>query len=503
MVVTGEHFEREGRLEVDGLAVHAADIEVWATDRIVLRVTRGLSSGLLRVETDAGKSNPVFLASPSDMPVVTEGRLVRINSITPSEIAPGSILSIRGFGFGPRSAYARISFRSRSPEEQLVVDGVSTWIVHWSNREIRLVVPPGLPSGSMEIAVNGEAIEQTVSGTVLPLERIVGNARSHAVHQQVAIDGESGKLRVVLPQIPTTTDQPSVQLLRQEGELLGALGTVAWSYRPLLDFDGVEESDELPSATIQRTDYVERHAVTVTIPDELPPIDTAMIEAPDFREAFSSLLGPVDGMLPNDPVISRIGADALAGYRHPLAIAQRIQEVVTARFEPAEGTNESLKRAIIEGTADARSYADLTVLIARGKGIPARRHLGVILDARGQSRVHAWVEFFIPGFGWLASDPALADGIYEERVAANTEEGVGEDGTAGAPAGARPPFGTIDDRRVSLYVDGTVDERVDPGIISIEPSRSYAPGALRIEAVSETDLEGIEVEWSPPELIPD
>lgn len=504
-VVNGEHFGVDGRLEIDGLAVLREDVQSWTSDRIVFRIAPGRSSGLLRVQTDVGVSNPVFLAVPADLPVVAAEDILRVASFTPTEIAAGTILRVRGFGFGPRSVFSQITFRFLSSGQQLEVNGVSSWVVHWSNTEIRVVIPPGIETGPIEILINGETLGEQTTGTPIDLQEIIGAPKTHAVVQQLTVSGSglsdsAVETRVVIPQIPVTTAQDSVQLLRQQGDLLGALGSVAWVYQaaPIAPDEAVETDST--GFTIQRTDYVERRSMEVVIPEELPPVNLNVLQEEDFRTAFAGVLGAVDGMRPDDPVIGRIGAEELSGFRHPLAIARRIHNLVVTTLEPDPNQERSLKQAVIDGRGDARDYADLAVLIARRLGIPARRQIGVLLDQEDRSRDHAWVEFFIPGYGWLPSDPAMSDGIYLVSSRSEDEAAVEE---SPEDLAELPPFGAIDDRRVTMYVDGREAPRVEPGTIILVPSRQYAPGLQRVELSEEPGPEEIVVEWSFPELVLD
>lgn len=509
--VSGEHFGTGGRLEIDGLAVAREDIQSWTEDRIVFRVAAGRTSGLLRVQTDGGVSNAVFLTVQADIPTVTREDLARIESLSPTTIGPGTVLRVLGFGFGPRSALAEIGFTTAASGETITVNGISSWIVHWSNREIRVVVPPGIGGGPQRISINGETLREETVGALIDLSGSIGDTRTIAVHRRIRIGGldpatiASG-VEVVMPQVPVTTGQGSVQLLREDGERLGTIGDAAWLYRVTPPSVPRDEQEGDPPVTIERTDYVERNALRFRLPEELPTVDSAVLANDDFRTAFTVLLGAVDGMRPTDPVISQIGEEVLSGYRNPLAIARQIHDQVVQRLEPAPEAGTSLKEAVLRGRGSARNYADLTVLLARWAGIPARRQIGVYLDEDNRTRHHAWVEFFIPGFGWLPADPAISDGIYRPRTEADGDAEVDAEAYSDSDADSNvSTFGFLDDRRISLYVDGTPPARVQPGTVRLEPPDPYAPGLQWVALPADIDpekREAITVEWIAPEIIP-
>lgn len=61
----------------------------------------------------------------------------------------------------------------------------------------------------------------------------------------------------------------------------------------------------------------------------------------------------------------------------------------------------------------------LFVSLLRASGIPARTAIGFQLPVGARegflSRTHAWAEFWLPGFGWVPADPALAIAHPQEK----------------------------------------------------------------------------------------
>jgi transglutaminase-like putative cysteine protease len=56
-----------------------------------------------------------------------------------------------------------------------------------------------------------------------------------------------------------------------------------------------------------------------------------------------------------------------------------------------------------------QDFAHILIIFLRTYGIPSRYVSGYIYDTdkemRGQGATHAWVETFVPNFGWLGLDP--------------------------------------------------------------------------------------------------
>lgn len=90
------------------------------------------------------------------------------------------------------------------------------------------------------------------------------------------------------------------------------------------------------------------------------------------------------------------------------------------------GASEAVRR----GYGDCEEFTDLTIALARGLGIPARRVLGVYVEGSEVKGWHAWVEVWTPRFGWIpleATDPT---------------------------GGSKKPLGYITSSHLAVYVEG-------------------------------------------------
>ena len=81
----------------------------------------------------------------------------------------------------------------------------------------------------------------------------------------------------------------------------------------------------------------------------------------------------------------------------------------------ASPSGRSVKEILSARKGNAFDYALLTVVLMRAGGIPARIESGVMLpEDKTPDRTelwdrHAWVRFYVPGFGWSACDPYVAE----------------------------------------------------------------------------------------------
>lgn len=96
----------------------------------------------------------------------------------------------------------------------------------------------------------------------------------------------------------------------------------------------------------------------------------------------------------------------------PLMAAQRLNEYVYSNFQYIQGVTS------VETTCDeiwdlkagvCQDFAHILLVMLRLIGIPARYVSGYICPnhsgMRGEGATHAWVEAFIPFYGWLGLDP--------------------------------------------------------------------------------------------------
>jgi hypothetical protein len=475
VAVEGRGFSDSGRLSVDQLAIPEENIRRWTPNLIIFGVPDRLRSGLLRVTTTDGTSNPVFVTAEEDIPTRLRDRALEISSVAPEAARVGSRVVIEGYGFGPRSAMAELVFSGEEVQSRVGAD--RDIVLEWSNRRIELVLPHDLEAGGYEIRVNHTTTESLL--TVLPPfgEPSLGEPQQFAVRTAVSIRTPSAELYAILPRGLTFREQPLSQLIRENTP----------SRRMGVGPDATYHLS--PSEEIQRLDRVvltERRSVEWRF--NVPGSSQVLLE-PWFRTAYRSYL--VGDGVPRDSSVVSSMRGTLQLREPVIAIARGIHRSVIETLEPElHGTRDPLAAIEMDGGAGSYAYASLAVALARSAGVPARRHFGVLLDDGGRSIPHAWVEYLVPGAGWIPSDPALADGLFGEDIA-SLHPFYGEDLVAGT-------FGALDDRRVTLSVDGREVPRIYPAGAMREPDENWAPGILRLEAPRPSFPENVEEQWNAP-----
>jgi len=113
-----------------------------------------------------------------------------------------------------------------------------------------------------------------------------------------------------------------------------------------------------------------------------------------------------------DDQIKKLLSGIIAADKSPLVNANNLSEYVYKNFEYKKGvtTIETKVDEILELKAGVcQDFAHLLLVMLHMIGIPARYVSGYICpknhELRGEGATHAWVEAYIPFYGWLGLDP--------------------------------------------------------------------------------------------------
>ncbi len=220
-----------------------------------------------------------------------------------------------------------------------------------------------------------------------------------------------------------------------------------------------------------RVDHFELHEIH----DSLDVVSTSIIETrPDPRGAvpYAFALSSLDDpslsenyfdFLPSSPFVSleaevwREGIDILPYgvqdlWQDSVLIGSRIHR--TFRYQPyATNVHTRMIEALRERRGVCQDFAHVMIAICRTQGIPARYVSGYFHNSnRREGEIeasHAWVEVYLPYYGWKGYDPTHEREIDERYV----KLAVGRD-----YSDIRPLAGTFRGRGTkSMVVEVTVD----------------------------------------------
>jgi hypothetical protein len=185
---------------------------------------------------------------------------------------------------------------------------------------------------------------------------------------------------------------------------------------------------------------------------------------------FAGLTAP-DPLVPadNKEVVAFMQRTA-AKEKNPYRLARLILDGLLAKvsIDEASAANSPVA-ALASGKADAWDAAILYAAMLRAAGIPALPVAGVIVDESRRAWRHAWVEFYLYGFGWVPVDPALVAGARIGSFVAPFEDSTRY-------------FGNMDDRHIAFSRGLVKLDRITPDGRTVSANRKYSFQSIFEEA---------------------
>ena len=479
VVLEGRGFGRQARLTIDEVAVDPSRIISWSDTRIVFGIDRRVRSGIVRVVTSQGHSNARFLTVDDELPVVLGEAGPREVSLTPPQQVIGGGVVITGFGFGPRTGEATISF---SGPRNFVVRGSDVYVLSWNDRRIELVLPGEADAGLYDVVVNGAGESATLTIAERDWKRVIGQPHRYALRFHAEVESGDEALQVIFPPLVTSRRQPSVQVIRESAPFrsISAGRALIASFPPVAS-SSPEQSPPAVIRRVERVVAVERSAVRWEVSSGVPRslLDDTRAAGALRRRYVQPRVGRLDD--------SRLEAFLpTRTWRSPdiLTVLRAIHGAVVDALSPAANGTTSVSVALEEGEgAQSHVYAVLAVALARRAGVPARRVEGVFYGDGGQTFPHAWVEFFVPRNGWIPADPALADQMYGDQ-SAGVRAFYGEEFEEAT-------LGQLDNRRIALYREGEDPLSPYPHGMRVPAVLDGAPRFAQIVSSSPSSEEGV------------
>jgi transglutaminase-like putative cysteine protease len=478
--IYGKNFgpeREESYVSIAGTPPTGSSYLRWTDDHIALRVPEFGDAGLVYVHVGRRKSNPVLFSNRAAMPRPIQGedpgQSPRILAVEPASGATGSLVTIRGSGFGSSREGSGVFFswdaesspavpvESRLPETVEVSEADFGYEL-WNEREIQVRVPDGAKSGNLEVRGprgNSRPVDFEITGK--PGTKTFKEKRSYTISYSVDIRVSGATvpnaLYLWVPLPAFSSSQRNLRLLSRSRE------PFVEHFRRTSLFQ-LSDLAPLAAESVNLSYLVDVYAVETDIrPQAIRP------ESPSpLRSAFTrpSALIPSE-----DPGVKLLAAAITGRERNPYLKAEKIYRwLVTEGGIGTETRAGGALEALGEKRADSFQGALLFCALARAAGIPALPLSGVLVDRlRGTSR-HYWAEFWIDGFGWVPLDPALGAGAAPEGFPLREDRETWY-------------FGAVDNHRV-LFSRGQAElSRMDPRGRAVARNREYALQNLWEEAV--------------------
>jgi transglutaminase-like putative cysteine protease len=494
LTITGENFggeQGESYVTIAGIAPTASSYIEWSGSRIAVRAPEFGESGLVYVHRGDKKSNPALFSNQAAIPEpVSEDQTgigPRILSVSPVSGAIGQVVSITGNNLGTSRDGSGVYFAwaAETPASVPAGTGGPSWVQVsdsdlgyelWSEREIRVRVPDGAISGSLEVRTpRGTSRPEFFDVTGRPGTKVYKDKRSYALSYSVNIQvreaSSSNILYLWVPRPVVSASQRNPEILSRSAEpyIENYRGVSLYRFRDLKAGAGA-------GAALSYS--VEVYAVeTSLIPSQIRiPRQNSLSPMAAAYTASSSLV-------PSDDSEVKRQSQAITGKeQNPYLKARRIYDWLLQNGNIQwDGLSGGARDALLNKKADPYMAALLFCALARAGGVPSQPVAGVLVDkARGAFR-HFWAEFWIDGAGWIPVDPALGAGAAPPSFNLRQDHGAYY-------------FGSLDSQRIAFSRGQTPLSRMDPKGRTAVRDRDYALQNLWEEAAG--GLESYSSLWS-------
>ncbi|MBQ9238045.1 MAG: IPT/TIG domain-containing protein [Treponema sp.] len=427
-------------VEIGGSRLTRKSYRSWSDTEIRLTLPENVQNGLVIVGTAAGRSQPLFFANKDDIPrpasadthsaqpviayvAVSGGPTVFPTSTAPLRVKPGDVLTISGSNFGNTADNADVLFSATRKERtdatagprlatktvSLPADKDAADYLHWSNTEIRVSVPDGVSDGTLTVVTPhgaSDPVHVVVSSPVGTKQFVDGRTYLIEVNADISdvTTERSAVITLRMPRPRRTAMQPSVELNETIPEPIIA------DFQQTLIF----QTPPIEKTAPGRMTFTARFIVPVF--ETLTTIQADRIGSYDsMNSALYAATTHADALIPaTDARIVSLAAEIVGRERNPYRKARLLYNYLIDTYtivNEVRGGDISIVDLLTDTQGDAYDFALVYTALLRAAQIPAVPVSGVLVDRTIATRNHWWVEFYLPEFGWVPVDPALAAGL--------------------------------------------------------------------------------------------
>jgi hypothetical protein len=416
ITLTGYNFgeERGGsNVTIAGIAPTNSSYQIWRDDIIKVRTPESGESGLVYIYANGKKSNGVLFSNSAAVPRLPEGAEPglepRITSVSPQIGVPGNTITITGVNFGSSRENGGVFFSwdyepsSMNPfvvrnPQFIEVSDLEFGYDAWNTREIRVRIPDGAVTGSLEVrTLRGKTHPVFFDVSGKPGTKTYKDRRNYSISYSVDIKvieaAKPNTLYLWMPRPAISPAQRNVSLISR------SVTPFVENYRGVSLYK-LENLNAGSSQSVNISYNVEVYAVETGIrPLALKQDETS----PLLAYTQSSNLIPSDA-----DVIKTLASGITRREKNPYLIARllydwSITEMKIEETVPYTSAVTAAERKISNPYLSALLYCSLM----RACKVPCIPVAGVLVNRSGQTLRHYWVEFWIDGFGWIPVDPVM------------------------------------------------------------------------------------------------
>lgn len=282
-----------------------------------------------------------------------------------------------------------------------------------------------------------------------------------------------GSLKIYLPRLQTRSSYDAEGEIPVQTASLISVNVQGGSSEITHHFDNSDDygnAYDIYQVSLSRFDptFVYSSEYKVTLYETSWDISDSNMGDYEIDQNYFNLTGAEYNLEVDDPELILLSNQISIGSDTPIEKAQAIYNWIAENIvyeEGEEGDDRGAKWAYDNLKGDCSEYSNLMVTLLRIQGIPARKVVGIALvDSFGNwmseyilgssteytlnleggemdqdMPLHAWIEYFIPGNGFIVSDPTWADGgEYFNRIdSIHLATSIGEN----YGGGIEPPLG--------------------------------------------------------------
>ena len=430
VLITGKNFgdERDmSYVSFSGSKITSSSYISWSDTQIKLVLPANVQDGLVIVGTKEAQSNPALFANEGDIPVLvpTTQQIIKptITSLSTEKVSIGEKLIILGNNFGETRNNSKVLFtidynnniknasyiNKRLTTENLVeVSAEESGYEYWSNTEIHVRVPSGARTGVVIVENDKnssdpydiEILETAGSREYLDKKIYVVQYNADVIDVETS-DVSTITLRCPIPvKIPSqnavdvTEIQPvpliqnyqncNVQQFKRDKNSVYKNSFTQTFVLPVYEVRTKVNPDKIGSMKNLNSAFY----MTYTRKDSLVPADTD-----ELVDLYKQIVGKEKNYYKRAKLIYDYMCDNYS---------------ITKKNRKNDADPMDL---ITKEKGDAYDFTIIYAALLRTAGIPCVVNSGILINQNLTTQNHWWVDFYMPGVGWIPVDIALGAGM--------------------------------------------------------------------------------------------
>jgi hypothetical protein len=440
ITITGKGFSaarNTGYVEIGGNSITESGYISWTDARIVLRLPPNVKDGLLCVVTSEGKSEPKIFTNSIQVPRPLRAAQFpstpRITKLSGETLAPGKLLVITGENFGETRNSAYVSFTPSNIQQagyergdEIIPAQADFDYETWSNTEIRLRVPDGAVTGTVNIVTDkGTSNAERLTVTSPVGTKQIEDKRTYLVNVSADISNvtaeDTSAIILRIPRPITNSIQPHVEMREITPE------PVIKDYNNMVIHQMQTKQSAREKAVFSQNFVITVRGVTTNISENKvqPYTDKA-------RLLYKMYTTP-DSLVQSGEKITALANQIARRETNPYIQARLIYNYMLDNYkllDEVRAGNPSPLDVLETSRGDAYDFAVVFASLARALGIPCVPIAGVLVESEPRNdgalnsfktRSHWWNLFYLEDFGWVPVDCALGAGMTYNRMRRNED----------------------------------------------------------------------------------